>query len=67
MSEVTHKLIVVRRDGQTQETVFGGYHAESASDKLFNEAILDDRTIFATTVERGDGSRKFFAADGRAK
>lgn len=67
MTEQSHKLIVVRRDGRVMETTFGGWGAESLSDREFTEVIKDERTIFATTiVNGGEYGRQWFADEERA-
>lgn len=52
-----YKLVIVRDNGDVQETECNGYHAESVTDELYWKAIKDKRTVYACTVSLSeDGS-----------
>jgi hypothetical protein len=65
-----HKLIVVRNTGLVTETEFSGWNSEGISDRLFNEAKEDLRTVFACTIvgNTGEGGgRQWYANEERMK
>lgn len=63
MEEPSIKLVVVRWDGQVQETTLSGYRAEDLSDKAFTEAKNDGRTAFALTILSDGGFRQRYVKE----